>query len=105
MESLEDWKSLIKKQIDSYVENEWGQDSKVSLPCLNVQSLKVGQKNQVWKSIPHSDVRAVKRACPKLRLLTGTYILQENRAKFNQYAVRDCCLLCDAGSESSVFRA
>ena len=50
--------------------------------------------------IPH-DVRTVKRAYQKLCLLynTGTYILQENRAIFNQYTVRDCCLSCDAGAE------
>ena len=66
---------------------------------MNVQSLKVGQPHQVWKSIPH-DVRIVKRAYPKLCLLTGTYILQENRARFNQYSVRDCCLLCGAGAQT-----
>ena len=66
---------------------------------LNVQSLKVGRTHQVWKAIPH-DVRTVKRAYPKLRLLTGTYILQENRARFNQCTVRDCCLLCGAGAQT-----
>ena len=71
----------------------------ISLQWLNVQSLKVGQTHQVWKAIIH-DVRTVKRAYPKLRLLTGTYILQENRARFNQYTVRDCCLLCGAGAET-----
>ena len=49
MESLEGCKSLIKKQLDSYVEKEWGQDSKVSLQCLNVQSLRIGQTHHVWK--------------------------------------------------------
>ena len=39
-----------------------------------------------------------KEPCPKLRLLTGTYILQENRAKINQYAIS--CLLCGAGAET-----
>ena len=49
--------------------------------------------------MPH-DVRIVKGAYPKLCLLTGTYILQENRARFSQYSVRDCCLLCGAGAET-----
>ena len=96
IESQEGWRVLVKKHIDSYVEAEWAQESKISLQWLNVQSLKEGQTHQVWKAIPH-DVRTVKRAYPKLRLLTGTYILQENRARFNQYTVRDCCLLCGAG--------
>ena len=93
------WRVLVKKHIDSYVEAEWAQESKISLQWLNVQSLKVGQTHQVWKAIPY-DVRTVKRAYPKLRLLTGTYILQENRARFNQYSVRDCCLFCGAGAET-----
>ena len=71
----------------------------VSLQWLNVQSLRVGQQHQVWKSIPH-DVRIVIRAYPKLCLLTGTYILQENRARFNQYSVNDCYLLCGAGAKA-----
>ena len=99
IESPKGWRALLKKHIDSYVKAEWAQESKVSLQWLNVQSLKVGQTHQVWKSISH-DVRTVKRAYPKLRLLTGTYILQENRARFNQYTFRDGCLLCGAGAET-----
>ena len=99
IESPEVWRVLVKKHIDFYVEAEWARESKVSLQWLNVQSLKVGQTRQVWKVIPHN-VRTVKRAYPKLRLLTGTYILQENRARFNQYTVRDCCLLSGAGAET-----
>ena len=82
LESMKSWKSLLKKHIDLYIESEWHQDHKISLQYLNVQSLKVGQIHHVWKSIPH-DSKAVERAYPKLRLLTGTYILQENRSRFN----------------------
>ena len=99
LESTESWKSLLKKHIDLYIESELHQDHKISLQYLNVQSLKVGQIHQVWKSIPH-DSRAFKRAYLKLRLLTGTYIMQENRSTFNQYAINDRCLLCEAGAET-----
>ena len=101
IESLEGWKVLIKKQIDSYVEKEWASDAKVSLQWLNMQSMRVGQVHQVWKFIPH-DVRTIKRAYPKLRLLTGTYILQENRARFGGCSIRECCLLCGEGAETRV---
>ena len=57
------------------------------------------QKHHVWQSIQH-DVRTVKRTYPKLRLLTGTYILQKKRAKYNQYAVSACCLLCGVRAET-----
>ena len=96
-ESLEGWKVLIKKQIDSYVEKEWASDAKVSLQWLNMQSMRVGQVHQVWKFIPN-DVRTIKRAYPKLRLLTGKYILQENRARFGGCSLRECCLLCGEGN-------
>ena len=101
IESLEGWKVLIKKQIDSYVEKEWASDAKVSLQWLNMQSMRVGQVHQVWKFIPH-DVRTIKRAYPKLRLLTGTYILQENRARFGGCSIRECCLLFGEGAETRV---
>ena len=29
-----------------------------------------------------------------------TYILRENRVRFNQHTVRDSCLLCGAGAET-----
>ena len=44
----------------------------------------------------------VKRAYLKLPLLTGTYILQEYRAKFNQYTVDIMCTLCRANAETRV---
>ena len=101
IDSLEHWKTQIKTQIDSYIEVHCYRDSKSSLRYLNVRSIKVGQTHPVWKSLTH-DVRTVKRVYPKLRLLTGTYILQKKRAKFNQYDVSDCCLLCGAGAETRV---
>ena len=38
--------------------------------------------------------KKVRRAEIKARLLTGTYTLQSNRAKFNQYNVSPICKLC-----------
>ena len=68
---------------------------------MTVKSLKVGEVHQAWKSVPN-DPRTVKRVYPKIRLLTGTYILQENRAHFNQHKVNVCCPLCGAGAEDRV---
>ena len=47
-------------------------------------------------------MRTVKRVYPKILLLTGTYILQEIRARFNQYKVNECCPLCGTGAEDRV---
>ena len=75
IESSEGWRVLIKKKIDSCVEKDWASETKVSLQWLIMQSIRVGQVHQVWKFIRH-DVRTIKRAYPKLRIITGTYILQ-----------------------------
>ena len=85
-ECMEKWKSEIKRRIDDYVRTQWFQEPKSSFKYLNVQSLHVGEIHQSWRSLPN-DVRVVKRAYSKLRLLTETYILQENRARFIQHAV------------------
>ena len=37
---------------------------------------------------------AIKKAGIKARLMIGTYVLQSNRAKFNQYKVDPTCTLC-----------
>ena len=47
-----------------------------------------------------NDAVAVKRSIPKLRLLTGTYILQENRDRYNQHNVDATCTLCGVEHES-----
>ena len=36
----------------------------------------------------------------KLKLVTGTYILQSNRAAYNQNAIDPTCLLCKIGEET-----
>lgn len=58
-----------------------------------MESLQVGKIHHSWESLPN-DAVAVKRSIPKLRLLTGSYILQENRTRFNQYNVDATCTLC-----------
>ena len=91
----------MKRHIYSFIENEWRQTDKSSLRFLNVKTLSVGKVHHSWLSVPN-DTKAVKRAYPKIRLLSGTYILQENRARFNQYVVNTCCPLCGTGAEDRV---
>ena len=91
----------MKRQIDSFIENEWRQIDKPSLRFLNVKTLSVGKVHHSWLSVPN-DKKVVKRAYPKIRLLPCTYILQENRARFNQYVVNTICPLCGMGAEDSV---
>ena len=67
-------------------------DPKKSLKYLNIEALQVGKTHHPLSSLPNA-ARDVRKAGTKLRLLTGTYVLQENRAKFNQHVVDDTCTL------------
>ena len=44
----------------------------------------------------------MKTAVIKIRLLTGIYYLQRDRAKFKHGSVTDLCLLCSAVAEDRV---
>ena len=99
IESMKKWKQLVNTAIDTYVLSQWMDTPKKSLLYLNIESLRVGKVHQSWSSLPNDPV-AVKRSIPKLRLLTGSYILQENRARFNQYNIDATCALCRDGHES-----
>ena len=97
----EKWKCLLKEQIHGSVEESWRNDiaSKSSLKYLNPESVKVGKVHQIYSSV-RSNTLDVRRAEVKARLLTGTYTLQSNRAKFNQYKVSPTCQLCKVDPET-----
>ena len=46
------------------------------------------------------NLREVPRIAVHLKIVTGTYILQSNRAPFNQNEVDPTCLLCKTGAET-----
>ena len=98
-DGMKKWKEQVKIAIDTYVQSQWLAECKKSLQYLNVEALEVGKIHPSWGSLPN-DTTAVKRSIPKLRLLTGSYILQENRARFNQYSIDATCTLCGVGCES-----
>ena len=73
---------------------------KSSLRLLNTQKYEIGEVHCVWKNAGFN-LMAIKKAGMKARLMTGTclYVLQSNRAKFNQYSVNPTCLLCGEDPE------
>lgn len=97
----EKWKQTVKTQIHSAVEESWREDinTKPTLKYLNPQAVKVGQVHQIYSTV-RDNTLDVRRAEVKARLLTGTYTLQSNRAKFNQFNVSPICLLCKANPET-----
>lgn len=96
-----EWKTLTNQSINSYVEEQWKKEtlSKSSLKYVNPDNLKVGQNHPVWSTV-RCNVMDNKRAQLKCKLLTGTYLLQGNRAVFNQYAVDPTCKLCNNAPET-----
>ena len=61
--------------------------------------MKVGKKHPIWSTVRNSLIDN-KRAQLKCKVFTGTYILQGNRAAFNQYTVDTTCKLCLAAPET-----
>ena len=72
-------------------EKSWFNMVRIILGTSN--SLKVGQTHHVWSTVSNC-LTDSKRTQLKCKLLTGTYILQGNRAAFNQYTVDPTCKLC-----------
>ena len=54
----------------------------------------------IMSGLVRSSIHDSRRAQLKCRLLTGTYILQGNRAAFNQYQVDPTCRLCSVSPET-----
>ena len=99
--SKNEWKRVMNTAVNKAVEEGWQQDvkSKSSLKYVNVDSLKVGRTHHIWSTVLNS-IYDSRRAQLKSKLLTGTYILQGNRAVFNQFQVNPTCRLCKADPET-----
>ena len=99
--SSEEWKKQVKCQLHTHVEKQWRDDiiSKSTLKYLNPEAVKVGKIHPVFATVRNNSYD-VNRAKVKARLLTGTYTLQSNRAKFNQFNVSPLCQLCNKDPET-----
>ena len=97
------WKSMLNSKISSYLEARWEQEIlyKKSLKYLDPKSVVVGIPHICWSSVRYN-IRDNRRAEMKVKILTGTYILQANRASFNKYAVDPTCKVCQEVPEDRV---
>lgn len=97
-------KDLWKQTVDESINSVWKQkvlteaSEKSSLRLLNVNNFNVGKVHHVWQDTGYN-LMAIKKAGLKAKLMSNTYVLQANRAKFNQYRVNPLCCLCESGSE------
>ena len=92
--SKDQWKINTKRAVRKY----WTEGlrleayEKSTLKYCNISCLQIGRTHHVWDyRITRLEVR---RAVVKSRIVTGTYIVQSLRSKFNQYQTDPTCPLC-----------
>jgi hypothetical protein len=95
------WKKMVNKAVDEY----WIEHIKKmstyfkSLGYLNASNYSNGKAHAALASVQTS-ARDNARLPVKLRLLTGTYYLQSNKAAFNQNRIDPTCLVCHMEPET-----
>jgi hypothetical protein len=72
--------------------------SKSTLSMLNLQSLHTHGPHSIWLLL-NSNSRDVIGASIKCKMLTATYTLQSNKAKFNSSSVSSTCPFCQIDDE------
>ena len=94
------WKSLTDKHINQYWTSWIISQSKLysSLKYMS-KTLNLGKCHPAIKPYQKS-IRDVNRIPVKSKILTGTYILQTTRVKFNQNEVNPTCQICKIEDET-----
>ena len=94
------WKTMLNKAVEEHHMTEWYNEveDKTSLKYLTLQKHPNRNSDPIWHTVPNN-TRAVMKANIKAKIITGTYTLQANRARFNQHSVSPTCLLCKNDSE------
>ncbi|CAG2214778.1 unnamed protein product [Mytilus edulis] len=94
------WKKLISTKINSYWEKRINDESKLyqTLSYLEM-SYKIGQCHPIARTVD-ANIRDIAKIPVRLKIATGTYILQTNRAAFNQNKIDVVCMLCNCSEET-----
>ncbi len=74
--------------------------SKSTLQYLDLKAVSFRQPHPIWNATD-SDLTDVTKARVKVKLLTGTYMLQTNKARFNKSEVDPTCRLCRLAPEDT----
>ena len=90
-----EWKRIVKCQITKYWENIIIAEARLksTLRYLNFENFKAGRVHQLGSSAKYNQ-HSVHKAFIYVKLSLGIYILQTNKARFNQFAVSKQCPLC-----------
>lgn len=97
------WKQQVKQAVNTFWTKQLNADiaDKSSLKYLAKANLQIGSTHPVWQSL-QSSVIDVKRGITKCRMLTGTYILQATKHRFNLLTEDPLCRSCAMESEDLV---
>jgi hypothetical protein len=95
------WKKMVNKAVNEYWIDHIKKMSTYfkSLDYLNASNYSNGKAHAALASVQTS-ARDIARLPVKLRLMTGTYYLQSNKAAFNQNRIDPTCLVCQMESET-----
>ena len=96
------WKKIVRNAVDTYwVSRITGEDERhKSLQLLNIQAFTPG-KSHTLLNMTTGATREASRIHARLMIATGTYVLQTNRAAYNQNNCDARCQLC--GEEDETF--
>jgi hypothetical protein len=90
------WKSktMLNKAVEEYHMTEWYNEveDKTSLKYLTLQKHPTRNSHPIWHTVPNNTRAVMKaniKANIKAKIITGTYTLQANRARFNQLCKND----------------
>ncbi len=94
------WKSQVNKAVNNYWTDKIKHSSTLypSLKYLNVDRYRHGATHQLVTTIKNA--AEIPRINTKMKIATGTYILQVNRASFNQNTTNPECMLCKSSDET-----
>ena len=97
------WKREVKLAVDKLWNQKLISDcsQKSSLAFCETAILSIVTIHRIWTAV-QNNIKDVRRGRIKARLLTGTYILQCNRSKFNQHEVNATCPLCQLEDEDTL---
>ena len=72
---------------------------KSTLRYLNLENFQIGQVHKLWSRVKYNQHSVIKDFV-HFKLSVVTYILQCNKARFNQFQVSKLCPLCNLEPES-----
>lgn len=93
--SKENWKFQVKRAVNKYWSELLQKEAaeKSTLKYMNIDAVKIGQTHVIWSSL-ESTISDVRKGITKSRMLTGTYLLQSNKYKFNNSTESPICKCC-----------